>query len=358
MATVAELYDIALNRDPPFAYPEADERTKEILVGRSAEEFRRQFQAIFTAAMQQPIMTAIIGKPGSGKTQFIHHFEWKANEVGEYHGAVVIFKPAGQPFTVDQLLQFMAQDENFQRKATAAGVPFDWFQGGTKDRMASAINQAIVRMRQYYKDNHVGIVLAVDNVDEHLRLLTANLDPGAAARTIQGFLGVLRLLLSELKGLCILLALTEDGYNGIAQVVAEDQTLNRRFLVAQGADGKPMTLGEFQEQEAYELVAAHLENWARRNNLTLPTAKGCQAGSRNLFPFTKEAVRLFWKAGGYPGYISQGCKMSLIHKALLTLPQTENDGLVKDEDALVILKTYGSIFPKIEALRRQLAALA
>jgi hypothetical protein len=353
------IYDIAVNHDPPFSYPEADERTKQILVGQGAQEYRREFQAILVAAMQQSMMTAIIGPPGSGKTQFIHHLEWKTNDLGEYRGVVIVLKPAGNPLTVDGLLQYIAQDERFQHKATEAGVPFDWLQPGTKERMARSINEAIARMRSHHGDNTIGILLAVDNVDEHLRLLAASGDPGAARRQIQAFLGVLRLLLSEVRGLCILLALTEDGYNGIAGIIAEDQSLNRRFMVPQGPGGQPFTLRRFEEEEAYDLVAAHLDNWAKRNGITPPAPKAARAGERNLFPFTPDAVELFWRAALYPGLISQGCKMALIHKVLSgRLPRTEEEALVGRGDAAQVLLKYNSMFPNFEAVRDEIQSQA
>ncbi len=355
---LAELYDVAVNRDPPFSYPEADERTKQILVGRGAEEYRRGFQTILLAAMQNSMMTAIIGPPGSGKTQFIHHLEYVANDLGQYRGAVIILRPSGATLTVEGLLQHIAQDEKFQKRAGEAGVPFDWLQAEGKERLARAINEAIAKMRHHFKDNSVGVILAVDNVDEHLRLITASGDPERSRVEIQRFLGVLRLLLSEIRGLCILLALTEDGYNGVAGIIAADQSLGRRFMVAQGQGGRPLTLRKFQEDEAYDLVAAHLEEWAKRNELTLPNPRAAQAGGKNLFPFTPGAVKLFWKAGQYPGFISLACKMALLHRVLGDrVPETEEAALISDSYAGEVLTKYAAMFPNFEAVREEVNRL-
>lgn len=342
-----------LIKDPPFSYPEPDDRSKRVLVGSAAEKFKNQFAEVYHGCMQSSMMTAVIGPPRSGKSQFINNFEYDMNERIIYHGVTIILKPSGETISEQYLLKKIILDDIFQRTLEELNIQKpDNLEN--RDQLINTINIVIKNMQTKY-DITAGICLCVDNVDEQIRLM-----PGSQTKEtkedIQKFLGVFRILIGDInKGLCVLFALTEDTRIKVMGAL-DDQTLSGRFVIINGIDGKSMQLGTFSENEAYELVSTYMKNWSDRQNISelksLPILDECSSNGKNLFPFSKDAVKYFLRAGLYPGYICFACKQAIIKK-YYNLKIIKNY-VINVGDAATILQTYSDNFPGIVNVKNEL----
>jgi hypothetical protein len=350
--TINSFYE-QLIKDPPFSYPEPDERSKRVLVGSAAQKFENSFVEVYHGCMQSSMMTAVIGPPRSGKSQFINHFEYNVNERKFSQGITILLKPSGETFGELYLLKKIILDDIFQRKLEESNIQKP-NNPENRDQLIITINNVIKNMQAKH-GNTAGICLCVDNVDEQIRLMTGS-QTKVTKEDIQKFLGVFRILIGDInKGLCVLFALTEDTRIKVESAL-DDQTLRGRFVIINDINGNPMQLEAFMENEAYELVSAYMKNWSERQNIpefkSLPMHEGCSSNEKNLYPFSKDAVKYFWRAGLYPGFICFACKQAIIKK-YYNLKKTKDD-IINVSDAAAILQTYSNNFPGIVNVKEEL----
>ena len=65
-----------LKQDVPFRFHRPDLKTKKVLIGKIAKKYIDEFEKyIYSHAMNNSLMTAVIGQPGAGKTQLINYLE-------------------------------------------------------------------------------------------------------------------------------------------------------------------------------------------------------------------------------------------------------------------------------------------
>ncbi|KKH48715.1 tetratricopeptide repeat protein [Methanosarcina sp. 1.H.A.2.2] len=76
---ISEIKDIVdrMKVDNPF--PESPDDNKDILVGNQARELKFLFESVCRLSLVNPLMTAIIGKAGSGKTHFLKNLEYNSS---------------------------------------------------------------------------------------------------------------------------------------------------------------------------------------------------------------------------------------------------------------------------------------
>lgn len=346
----------ALLKDSPFSYPHPDERTKSLLVETSSVKLYEQELALrFRTVSKNSLVTAIIGRARSGKTHFIYHLDYLTNSERKVGGICVYLPLHGEDLNYSGLVSRIALSEEFRERAQELGL-FLSETPGTDD-----IKRVVAALRIKHGDD-AGVILAVDNLDEHFRQREAIAkERGISPKDdIQSFLGLFRLLTGERgvdKGMCVILSMTEDAYNKVEQFLT-DPTLRERFdFVHDPTDpGRILRLSELSEDEAWMLVAKYMEHWANRNEVILPSLERCRVDDKNLFPFTKEAVELFWGAGSFAGHLCLACNRAISRKCSQPI-KSEEDLVISEADAAYALSASAGMFPNFPSLKPRIELL-
>jgi len=343
-----------ISSDPPFSYPHPDERTRAILVETSSVKlYKQELGFRVRNFMQNSGITAIIGRAGSGKTHFIYNLEHVTNTERRYKGLVVYLSLHGEDLEFQDLVGKIVENKNFQKIADEVKVDKN------KHKGIGIIVQLVKELQgKFGKDT--GIILAVDNLDEHFRQreTTAKEKNISPQNDIEKFLGLFRLLTGEgniEKGLCVLFSLTEDGANKLGGFL-KDPTLLRRFdLIYNPNDpGQRLELSGLSEDEAILLVSQYMSHWSNRNKVPLPDTGECKVGNFNIFPFTKEAILMFLSAGPYAGSICLGCKNALSRKYDA---QSVEELIVNKRNAAFTISASANMFPNFSVLRPEISNL-
>lgn len=293
--------------DPPFSYHRPHPHNKSVLIGAQAEELKILFEEIYSLSLINPIMTAIVGNPGTGKTHFLWNLEHRTNQY-QRSGIVLIYELKDKTPKISDVIEFIHKHETFRKLAINNRIYISDNQEISLEQRAKEINNVIEKIRQEV-DSNFGICLGVDVVDEFVRKLVIT-NNWNERRVILDLLGSFRLILDSINKICVIFALTRNVYDEMIPVVSGDQTLRRRFIIANGVDGEPIKFGALKEQEACNLVSTFMEHWAQRNDIDFNEfAKG-----NETWPFTRSAIKLAWRMTATPGGLSLICMDALFEK--------------------------------------------
>lgn len=293
--------------DPPFSYHRPQPNNKSVLIGAQAEELKILFEEIYSLSLVNPLMTAIVGNPGTGKTHFLWNLEHRTNQ-HERSGIVLIYELKDKTPEIRDIIEFIHKNERFRQLAAINKIHVSDNQELSVDQRTTEINDVIEKIRQEI-DNNFGICIGVDTVDEFVRQLVTTRKL-SSRQAIVDILGSFRLILDSINKVCIIFALTKDVYNEMMPVIGGDQTLRRRFIIANGVDDAPVEFGQLKENEAYILVSTFMKHWAKRNDFDFEKI----AGNNETWPFTETAIKLAWRMAVTPGGLSLICMDALLEK--------------------------------------------
>ncbi|MDI3484799.1 MAG: hypothetical protein PWQ50_19 [Methanolobus sp.] len=297
-----------LKIDKPFRFHRTDDSTSPVLVGKKANKYSKELENhIFSNECKDGrCFTAVVGEPGSGKTHLLYHLLNESKWRPDIRYAIYELKDKEVNLKVlEDYIKKVIMDDKSEKK-------------------------------------NARLCLLVDTVDEYLRNISrkhnSNKDDA-----INSFLTVFSQLVDANPGSCIVFAITKDVYEDFKKVLEHSSFQDRFTFIKDGSED--LILEMMNEDETYEMVAAFLKNWKKRNNISYKKIKECSIGKFDLFPFTPEAVRLFWKAGVVPGDTSLGCTLAINDK----LKQNNDDQdkthlIIKNSDAARIITHFSSYF--------------
>lgn len=332
---------LAFNNDKPFRFHRTDSDTNEVLIGKIANKYMEEFEKqIYPHAMSNSLMTAVVGRPGAGKTQLLHYL--KNSSLKNKNRACSILELKDTKIDYDYLLNHICNDNSILNYFSNNGYDLKGTEK-TKSKiikMGKAINEICISTQ----NENVGFCLLVDSVDEYLRKINSyyQLDRN---QIIENLLGKMMILLNDIPRLCIIFAITRDVMDEFKEAL-EEISPGRRFSFISDDDGNPLILENFDGEETEEMVAAFLNMWSKRN-VPLPNYTGTTTkNGLNIFPFTPNALNLFWRAGDVPGDTSIACLMALNKKiAFNSDKENSSDNLIVTEsDAALIIKQFSGYF--------------
>jgi len=317
--------------DPPFSYHRPHPHNKSVLIGAQAEELKILFEEIYSLSLVNPLMTAIVGNPGTGKTHFLWNLEYRTNQNHERSGIVLIYELKDKTPNISDIIEFIHKHETFRKLAINYKIHLSDLQESCIEQRTKEINDAVEKISQGI-DSNFGICIGVDIVDEFIRQ-TVNIRNWSPDQAIVDLLGSFRLILDSINKVCIIFALTKDVYNEMIPVVGGDQTLRRRFIIANGVDDEPVEFGQLKENEAYILVSTFMKHWARRNGIDFTSI----SNNNETWPFTKRAVKLAWRMAVTPGGLSLICMDAILEKISKNISQAA-DLSISELDIAISLK--------------------
>ena len=331
--------------DKPFRFHQPDSKTKEVLIGTIAKKYIEEFEnSFYPHAMNNSLMTAVIGQPGVGKTQLVNYLENRP--LDEKDRISLILELKDTRLSYDDLRNFICINKSVKNYLELHGCKLPSEEKPTKQIIN--INKAIEKIFIQTKNSDVGVCLLVDAVDEYIRKRNS-LDGNIRSEIIQDLLGTFMYLLNDLSRLCVVFAVTTDVYEELKEELKEVSS-GRRFKFIPDENGNLLILERLDSDETLEMIAKYLDLWSQRNNLNLPLSQETLSDDNfNIFPFTPEAINLFWRAGAVPGDTCMGCLMALFKKILRSNNNENYDHLVVTKsDAAWTIKEFSGYFLNYE----------
>jgi hypothetical protein len=145
-------------------------------------------------------------------------------------------------------------------------------------------------------------------------------------------------VLDSFNRICVIFSLEENTYSKLYDIISEDQTFRRRFIIPHNLNGLPVKLEPLKEKEAKELVIDSVKNWAIKNNADSSYFENLHES----WPFTSEALTLAWKIAPVPGSMLDICRKCLEYKVTLNRNSSPNNVFtITEEDVAICLHTTG-----------------
>lgn len=301
--------------DPPFSFHRPLPNNKSVLIGGQAEELKILFEELYRLSLVNPIMTAIVGNPGTGKTHFLWNLEDRTNE-GERDGFALIYELKDKKPTTGDIIEFIHEHELFRQLAKKSNVVLTNNKKHDTIKRSNEINQVIKEINKENNGNF-GICLGIDIVDEYVRKQTG--DYRNVSDVIVDLVVTFRLILDFVDKICIVFALTKDVYMEMRPIIHGDQTLRRRFVIPNGLNGEPVEFGQLNEFESYNLVSTFMKYWGKRNQINIEEL----FMGDETWPFDKSAIKLAWRIAPTPGGLSFVCMGAIIEKISADLSAIE-----------------------------------
>jgi len=337
--------------DAPFRFHRPDEFTKGVLVGRNAKKYLDFFeQKIYPYAMENPSMTVVVGQPGAGKTQLLNYLEstWK-----EKNRIFVLLNLKDTKVSYDYLVEAVINSDSFRYFLSSNGKTLD-LEKSTTEKVAE-IREFIREVRNKQMNDKFGICLLMDTVDEYLRKINSkNVEKEEVQKEIaKDLIKITGQLLDDLSYSCAIFAITEDVNYKFEEVFKKDTSLKSRFFSVSNdiyldKSYENYKLEKLDEDETEEMIAAFLDIWAKRNHISLPTQykETIIPSGLNLFPFSRKAINLFWKAGAIPGDTCLACLIALDRKLNFSSTTSSDYShlIVTEIDAAWIVNKFSSYF--------------
>lgn len=314
--------------DPPFnMHVVHDIEDARFVVGKSAEYYVQEFLRLYKRAMGNCVVTAIAGRPGSGKSFMLAHLTYMMVKEKKPPGLPIIIRLIGKRYSPTDFIKAVRSSPTWKGAIDAGEEPH-----GDSD-LESVFKKELTIIRE--QNPETVLCLLVDNVDEYIRLngdmilaqedaieekharkeawKKAMLDLIHPLNSINNLVGV---------GICTVLSLTTDVLNDFGledlsgekqrspSIFGEDGSLRRRFfpITESPTSSKLHTFGGMTLSEAEEMVTRNLERWYDLHpGFLREELAECKSDGLNLYPFTREAVHLIWRVSSTPGEIMVGC---------------------------------------------------
>ncbi len=344
-----------LNREKPFRFHRTDSSTNKILIGKKASAYVEDFEStIFPHAMNNSLMTAVIGQPGAGKTQLINFIEHYSTN--DKNRACSILELKDKEIDYSSLIDHLGNDKRIYDYFSK----YDYDLNKCRDNKCkiNQIARAIKTIWGKNKNNDVGICLFVDAVDEYIRKINSYYGKNRQD-IIRDLIGTMMFLLNSMPRLCIVFAITNDVVDEFKESL-KDSSQGRRFKLVSDMDGNPLILDQFDEEETVEMVSTFMSTWSKKNGLTLPiTPETMSKKGINLFPFTHEAINLIWRAGVVPGDSSIACLLALEQNMEHSNFNCQDPRhlIVKAGNAAIVIKQFSSYFINYKSMESELNSL-
>jgi hypothetical protein len=341
----------SIRKDPPFSYPDPDERTNRILVeNNTLALYQQELGYRLKASITKSTITTIIGRAGSGKTHFLQNLAYRINIEKKYSGLVIYQVLHGENYDMKGLIHGIVNNKVFKAKAKELNLDLD------KYEEVDAINAVISQMQS--KDDTAGLILAIDRFDEHLRQREVRAREMNVSPTVdlEQFLGLYSLLIGDeyiKKGLCVIFSLTDQGFEKLFTAIG-DPSLARRFDIPYHPNdpSKVLRLERFSDNESFKMISEYMEYWTTRTKVILPLIEECSVNKMNIFPFTEKALRLIISASdGFPGPIICGCKNATER---MKSGNKWNEIYIRDKEAAQAINVSQRTFPAYDAIKSML----
>lgn len=335
--------------DKPFRFHRPDEITKGVLIGRKAKKYLYLFdKEVYSLAMEKPIMTAVIGPPGAGKTQLLNYLESTQKEKNR---VCIVLNLNDIKVDYDYLVDSLAYSDSLREFFNLHGY---------NQQLESSIAEKVVEIKETFRkirvesgNENIGICFLLDAVDEYIRKIKDKVSD-ERKDIISDLMRTTSRLLDDLRHSCAIFAVTNDVYQEFQKVLEIDTSLQDKFFLIVDLDSftkekKGLTLEKLDEDENEQMIEAFLNLWADRNGILLPEHKDTITSSgRNLFPYTRDAINIFWNAGAIPGDICLAC-LSALDRKLSIVDRGSNDPthlIITEIDAAWIINQFSSYFNK------------
>lgn len=287
---IFEIKDIVerMKLDSPFSeYPEDNKKN---LIGSQAQELKLLFENVCRLSLVNPLMTAIIGGVGSGKTHFLENLEYGSTH-SESKRLVLIYQlKIGVQNDTDEIISYIYENKNFRKLLSSNGIKLkDSLERSSK---IHEINNSIDIITEVIKEKF-SLCIAVDDIDKYFQDIYSKKesDTKKINEDIRSLLGTFRLILDQINNVCIIFSLNPENYKKMAEVAGSDDTLRRRIIVPNGVDGRPVELEKLNEKEAHNLVNGFMKTWIERNRVDKKQINGYTT----IWPFEQKTISIAWK---------------------------------------------------------------
>ena len=104
----------ALVVDPPFnLHVVRREEDASFVVGQSAKHYLREFHKVYSKSIENGLIAAVAGDPGTGKSFMIAHLRYSMKHRGQPPGIPVIVRMFGRSYSVEDLAERILGDNEF-----------------------------------------------------------------------------------------------------------------------------------------------------------------------------------------------------------------------------------------------------
>jgi len=329
-----------LRSDRPFKIHRTNSNTGKILIGKLAENYLSDFEnRIYNMAMINSIMTCVIGHPGVGKTQMLHYIDYVSKKKNNRLSMILDLKD--KTISDDDLTNYILKNESvnsFFKKYN-----YDLVDYNNSERNLKQMQELMTKIRVDNRNNKIGFCLLIDSVDEYVRKMESS-GKGNKREIIRNLLGTIMSLFNDLSNTCVVFAITRDLYTDLKESL-KDTSQGRRFSFVTDKNGEPIILDRFDFEDSKKMVHKFMELWSERNgNIQLPCIDSCNANGVNTFPFTEEAIELFWEFGSVPGDIAMACSLALNEKIFSCKSNDIHNLIVNKHDAAEVVRRFSTYF--------------
>lgn len=255
-------------KDKPFRFHRTDEKTKKVLVGEIAEKYLYKFEnEIYPLAMDQSLITAVIGQPGAGKTQFLNYIEGTKIEKNRI---CIILDLKDKKINYEYLSEHIINNGYLKEYLNSYGFELD-YKKPHRDQILE-LGNSIHRIRTEQRVENAGLCLLIDAVDEYIRKIKPKnkSKEESTKESIKELIETIKELLKDLPFTCVILAITKDVYRDFANVFPKtsnyDETTDESFLFITD-EGENLILEKFSEEDTRKMVSEFLFIWAERNKI-------------------------------------------------------------------------------------------
>lgn len=319
----SKTYDALLISDVnPFPFPDPPEKPKFMVGG---DEYLQWFDGWFRNSLpEKKVMSYVVGFPGAGKSHLLGYLRFLMNNEGTFPGVFAKYEAGRSAFESKDLWHRFFSDE-LARARFRSLLPLEEIERADMRKATKQTALNLLSGEQSVYDLHeelcrdslealsdlltskrLGICIAIDNIDEHLRFMEEKIDP---SKVVNRLAGVLRDTAVRLKQIAILLGCTTDAYRKITLETAPDMTFLRRV------ESQEITLRELTEGQSIELVRRYLESWASNRGVSVPDHSDCRVEGTetfSIYPFTTKAIRYYHDmTRKYAGDITAACSHSI-----------------------------------------------
>jgi hypothetical protein len=105
-------------------------------------------------------------------------------------------------------------------------------------KMAQEINLVVEKLNK--KHTNYVLSLAIDGLDEYISSLEMN--QAEIELIMKKLLGTSRFVLDSFNRICVIFSLEENTYSKLYDIISEDQTFRRRFIIPHDLNGLPVKL--------------------------------------------------------------------------------------------------------------------